>query len=65
MHANPTTEDIEQLNDLDLIAERASLREKLGNLPVGSVERAELSVLYARLTTEFDRRARAAWTSHK
>jgi hypothetical protein len=55
--------DLTQLDDTDLIGERAAMREKLERLPPHSKQRASLVGLYEILTVEFDRRARAAWAN--
>ena len=46
-------DDIRQLSDPDFLAERTRVREEL----------QELTERFQQLNEEFDRRARAAWTS--
>lgn len=53
--------DLAKLDDMDLIDERALLRDKLERLSPHSKQRAALTELYGKLTAEFDRRAAAAW----
>ena len=53
--------DLTKLDDFVLIDERAAMREKLELMSPHSKQRASLVELYDKLTTEFDRRARAAW----
>jgi hypothetical protein len=53
--------DYRELADPEFLAERAVVREQLVRTPQDSTDRAELTALYARMTEEFDRRARAAW----
>ena len=55
--------DLTQLDDMELIGERATLRDRLECLPAHAKERATLAELYDELTDEFDRRARAAWAN--
>ena len=49
------------LDDDQLISQRAALRGRLQLLPPQARQRAALARQYDALTTEFDRRARAAW----
>jgi hypothetical protein len=53
--------DYTQLDDPDLFEERRHVRERLQSLPARHAERARLTAVLDALTTEFDRRARAAW----
>jgi hypothetical protein len=53
---DPTT-----LDDDQLISQRATLRARLERLPQHARQRAALARQYEALTTEFDRRVRAAW----
>lgn len=55
--------DFTELNDPDLITERRNVRERLERLPAHSANRTRLARLYERMTAEFDRRARAAWSN--
>jgi hypothetical protein len=49
------------LDDDQLISQRAALRGRLEQLPQHARQRTALVKQYDALTTEFDRRARAAW----
>jgi hypothetical protein len=53
--------DYRELSDPEFLGERARVRERLEHTPERSADRAKLAELYARMTEEFDRRARAAW----
>ena len=53
--------DLTKLDDDQLIGQRAALRARLQQLPQNARQRASLATQYDALTTEFDRRARAAW----
>jgi hypothetical protein len=55
--------DFRQLDDPELIAERARVRERLEHVPEQSADHAALAGLYADMTAEFDRRVRHAWTA--
>jgi hypothetical protein len=51
---------IQELDDVELLARRAKIRQRLEDAPDGSDAPALISE-YADLTTEFDKRARAQW----
>ena len=55
------TADYTQLDDPDLFEERRHLREKLASVPALHPGRTRLTTTLDALTSEFDRRARAAW----
>jgi hypothetical protein len=54
-------EDLTQLDDPAFLAERRRVRELLEHMPEHEVS-ASLADRYQRLTDEFLRRARLAWT---
>jgi hypothetical protein len=54
-------DDLTTLDDDQLISQRAALRTRLERLPPHARQHASLAKRYEALTTEFDRRARAAW----
>ena len=56
-----TQTDYTHLDDPALFAERRRVRETLEHLPEGHTDRQALNQAYEALTSEFDRRARAAW----
>ena len=60
-----TTEppDFSTMTDPDFLAERRRVREQLEDLPDQSPDRARLARLYTAMDVEFDRRARAAWST--
>jgi len=60
--AHPEPDDFTKLDDPGFLAERARVRELLEHCPENSADRAGLERVYAVMTQEFDRRARAAWT---
>jgi len=51
------------MSDPDFLAERRRVREQLEHLPGQSLDRARLATLRAAMDEEFDRRARAAWST--
>jgi len=53
--------DPTELDDDQLVSQRAALRARLERLPEPARQRAVLARQYDALTTEFDRRVRAAW----
>jgi hypothetical protein len=53
--------EISNLDDTDLLARRAKIRELLEITPDESAEATALISEYADLTAEFDRRAHAKW----
>jgi hypothetical protein len=53
--------DYTRLDDPDLFAECRRVRERLARLPARHVDRTRLAAVLDALTSEFDRRARAAW----
>jgi hypothetical protein len=55
------SDEISQLDDDQLIDQRATLRRRLEQIPEHHKQRASLAKRYDVLTTEFDRRARGAW----
>jgi len=55
------SDDFTQLDDDQLISQRAALRGRLEQMPEHDRRRAPLVTRYRVLTGEFDRRARAAW----
>ena len=55
--------DFTTMSDPDFLAERRRVREQLEHMPGQSVEHARLVTLRAAMDEEFDRRARAAWST--
>jgi hypothetical protein len=55
--------DFTTMSDPDFLAERRRVREKVEQMPGQSVERARLVTLRDAMDEEFDRRARAAWST--
>jgi hypothetical protein len=53
--------DLTKLDDRELFEECRRVNEKLVALPARHADRGWLTQVYAALTDEFDRRARAAW----
>jgi hypothetical protein len=53
--------DYAKLDDHELFEECRRVNERLVALPALHADRARLTQVYAALTEEFDRRARAAW----
>ena len=63
MSASEEQADFSALDDPEFLAERARVRELLESTPPCSPDRAGLTVLYAAMSAEFDRRAGNAWAS--
>lgn len=55
--------DFTTMSDPDFLAERRRVREQLERVPRQSADRVRLAALDAAMDEEFDRRARAAWTT--
>jgi hypothetical protein len=53
--------DLTRLDDDQLIDQRAAVRARLQQISPHARQRRSLTKQYDALTTEFDRRARAAW----
>jgi hypothetical protein len=54
--------DFHGLDDPAFLAERARVRTELEQATEIAIERPELERLYEAMNSEFDRRARVAWT---
>jgi hypothetical protein len=61
MATNPL--DFTTMSDPDFLAERKRIREQLEHTPGQSPDRGRLATLRAAMDEEFDRRARAAWST--
>ena len=65
IQAEQILEEINKEKQVETILEQrdrqALVREQLEHTPERSADRVKLAELYARMTEEFDRRARAAW----
>ena len=55
--------DFATMSDPDFLAERRRVREQLERLPGESPDRARLAWRCQAMDDEFDRRARAAWST--
>jgi hypothetical protein len=51
------------MTDPDFLDERRRVREQLEHVPDQSADRARLAALRDAMDEEFDRRARAAWST--
>ncbi len=58
------SDELSCLDDVAFLAERRRVREELEHVPEQERD-PELVSRYRRLTDEFDRRARAAWTGQE